>query len=89
MPVIESRKITKGPAGDGVMRLPIEWMRFFKIEGGTTVDVVADTPVVVFPPHVEKKKDRIEALQKIIQLIDAVPERPYPIAKRGRGRKKK
>lgn len=52
------------------------------------VELVIDTPVVVFAPPVKSNKQRIDALKKIIQILGAVPEMPYPLARRRRVKKK-
>ena len=83
MPVTERRRITKTKQGTFRMQLPKDWADFFEIEEKADVDIIADTPVVVFPPQGVSKKDRIDALEKIITLLGATPEKPYPIAHRG------
>ncbi|MBA7593086.1 hypothetical protein ES703_00002 [subsurface metagenome] len=85
MPVTERRKVTHTPTGE-ILHLPKGWTDMF----GTPdeVDLVIDTPVVVFAPPVKSNKQRIDALKKIIQILEAVPEIPYPLA-RGKRKVKK
>ncbi|MBW2560721.1 MAG: hypothetical protein JRE40_07695 [Deltaproteobacteria bacterium] len=86
MPVLERRKLSKVGKDSFMMRLPRDWARFFELRGGEELDTVADMPVVVFPPQIESKAQRIEALKKIITLIEATPEKPFPPVKRGKRR---
>lgn len=83
MPVLERRKVHKTKAGTYRLNAPKDWGDFFNIQDKEALDTIADAPWVVFPQQVKTKKDRIEALRKIITLIEATPERPYPIAHRG------
>jgi hypothetical protein len=84
MPVLERRKILKMKEGSYRMNPPKDWAEFFGLRGGEELDTIADAPWVVFPPSVKSREDRIAALQKIIALIEATPERPFPEAKRGK-----
>jgi hypothetical protein len=79
MPVIERRRVTHAATGD-LVRLPKGWSRMFG--DPDEVELVIDTPVVIFSPNVKSNKQRIEALEKIIQILKAVPELPYPEARR-------
>jgi len=88
MPVVERRRVSytqKNQQGDGILHLPRGWLAMFGKP--RDVDIVVDTPVVAFPPQVSTKRERIEALKKIIQILEAVPEAPYPAARRGRREK--
>jgi phosphate uptake regulator len=84
MPVLERRKLTKTGKESYIICLPKDWVRFFGLKGGEELDMIADMPVVVFPPQVSSKEQRIDALKKIITLIEATPERPFPRAKKER-----
>jgi phosphate uptake regulator len=83
MPVLERRRLTKTVKGSYIICPPKDWVRFFNLKGGEELDMIADMPVVVFPPQVSSKEQRIDALKKIITLIEATPE-PFPEAKKGR-----
>jgi hypothetical protein len=84
MPVTERRKVTHTVTGE-IIRLPKGWTEMF----GTPdeVELVIDTPVIVFAPTVKSNKQRIDALKKIIQILEAVPELPYPMARKSRPKK--
>ncbi len=84
MPITERRKISRTKLGDSILRLPKGWARMFGYP--EEVELIIDTPVVAFPPSVKSNADRVDALKKIIRIIEASPESPYPEAKR---RKKK
>jgi hypothetical protein len=83
MPVTERRRVTHSATGD-LVRLPKGWSRMFGEPD--EVELVIDTPVVIFAPTVKSNKQRIDALEKIIQIPKAVPEIPYPEAKKQRKR---
>ncbi len=69
------------------MAPPKDWAEFFAMKGGEELDTIADAPWIVFPPQVFTKEQRMEALKKIIMLIEATPERPFPKAKAGKKKK--
>lgn len=83
MPVIERRRLTKTKTGSHQVVVPKGWTEWFGIDGSVDVDMIADTPVVVFPPSVTNRAERIDALKKIIGHLESVPERPFPVVKRG------
>lgn len=85
MPVTERRKLTYAKDGTVHARIPKGWATTF---GNPTVaDLVIDTPVVFFPPSVRTNAERAECLQKIINILQNVPEPPYPQVKQGRKKK--
>jgi hypothetical protein len=87
MPIIERRKLSKEGKSSHKLIVPKGWTDYFRIEGNVDVDVLADTPVVIFPPSVDKKEERIDALRKIIGHLEGLPERPFPKARAGRKKK--
>jgi len=84
MPTLQTRKLTKTGKGSFNICAPKDWAKFFQLVGGEELEIIADMPVVAFPPQVKTKEDRIDALRKIITLIEITPERPFPKAKTGR-----
>lgn len=80
MPVTERRRVSRTKTGDSILRLPKGWTRMFG--NPEEVELIIDTPVVAFPPVVKSNADRVDALKKIIRIIEASPESPYPEAKR-------
>ena len=86
MPIIERRKLTKEGKSSHKLIVPKGWTDYFGIIDNVEVDVLADTPVVVFPPGVDSKEQRIDSLQKIIGHLEGLPERHFPKAKKGKGK---
>lgn len=84
MPVVERRRVTytRDGRGDVILHLPRGWADMFGQP--REVDIIVDTPVVAFAPVVRTNRQKIEALRKIIQILKAVPDSPYPRARRGR-----
>lgn len=90
MPVLETKKIVRAGKQGAVVYLPKGWLDFFNIDPKdlpVKVETVTDLPFVVFPPSVAERLSQIEALKKIITLLEATPDR-FPDVKKG-GRKKK
>ena len=87
MPVLERRKLSKVGVDSFLMRVPRDWVRFFEMRGGEELDTIADLPFIAFPPQIKSKEERIEALKKIIALIEATPEFPFPKPEKGKGKK--
>lgn len=79
MPVTERRKVTHTVTGE-LLRLPKGWTEMFG--NPDEVELVIDTPVVIFAPPVKSNKQRVDALKKIINILESVPELPYPQARR-------
>jgi bifunctional DNA-binding transcriptional regulator/antitoxin component of YhaV-PrlF toxin-antitoxin module len=75
MPVIERRKLGIGGPKSFQVTVPKSWVEFFRLKPGQEVELVVDTPVVVFPPNLGKR-EKIDALQKICKLIELLPEPP-------------
>ena len=84
MPITERRKITYAKDGTVHARIPKGWATTFG--NPTEVDMVVDTPVILFPPIIQTNAERVEQLQKIINVLQNVPEPPYPLAKQRRRR---
>jgi antitoxin component of MazEF toxin-antitoxin module len=72
MPVTEKRKVMEVGTSIG-MTLPRGWLDFFKVRPGDEVQLVIDTPVVVFPRGLTKEQ-KMDALEKIRKMIDLLPE---------------
>ncbi|TDA32076.1 MAG: hypothetical protein DSO04_02910 [Hadesarchaea archaeon] len=81
MPLIEKRKLGIGGPNSYQVTVPKGWVKFFKLKPGEEVELVVDTPVVVFPPNLGRK-EKIEALQKICKLIELLPEPPETTGER-------
>jgi len=79
MPVVERRKVNYDKQRTPIVRLPKGWARMFGYP--READLVIDTPVVFFSPNVKTNKERAEALRKIINILENVPEPPYPVTK--------
>jgi hypothetical protein len=76
MPVTEKRKPYRtGESSTGVI-LPKDWVDFFGINPSKSeLEFIIDTPVVIFPPNLDKQM-KIDALYKIIKMIELTPEPP-------------
>lgn len=86
MPVLETKKIVRAGEKGAVVYIPKGWLDFFnlKIEDlPVKVETVTDLPFIVFPPAVTDRQAQIEAMKKIILLLEATPDR-FPNVKKGK-----
>lgn len=86
MPVLEVKKIVRAGKSGAVVYLPKGWLDFFNLKAEDfpiKVETVTDLPFIVFPPTVTERQAQIEAMKKIINLLEATPDR-FPDVKKGK-----
>ena len=82
MPLTDKRKIMKTKQGTFRINPPKAWGDFFKLTGEEKLETISDAPFIAFPPQVKTTKEKIEALMKIVRLLEIEPEIIYPEASR-------
>ncbi|MBA7503786.1 hypothetical protein ES706_02407 [subsurface metagenome] len=90
MPVLVTKKIVRAGKKGAVVYIPKGWLDFFNLQLDDLplkVETVTDLPFIVFPPTVTDRQAQIEAMKKIIILLEATPDR-FPEVKKGRKKKR-